>query len=230
MPDLIDEKIQVSIFVDADHAHCQVTRRSVTAILVFLNSTPVRWYSKMQKTVETSTYGSELVAARIATDIAIELRHDIRMMGHQLDGPVNMYGDNQAVVLNTTVPSSMLKKKHAACAYHRVREAIASKILTFIHIPTQFNVSDVLSKPLAGTMHHRLIAPILYGDGVPLIFKHGPDGQNEDKINENDVVSNIARFDPMDYKASMDLLPRQLTMKRIKKENHEERVKRPDPV
>jgi hypothetical protein len=74
VPDGIPEPIrnrdvQITIMVDADHAHCEVTRRSVTGILVFINSTPIRWYSKMQKTVETSTYGSELVAARIATEL-----------------------------------------------------------------------------------------------------------------------------------------------------------------
>jgi hypothetical protein len=100
----------VTIMVDADHAHCEVTGRSMTRILVFINSTPVSWYSKMQKTVETSTYGSELVAARIATDIAMEFSYFIRMMGFALDGPVNMFGD-KALILNTTIPSSHLKKK-----------------------------------------------------------------------------------------------------------------------
>jgi hypothetical protein len=106
-----EKKAQIIIMVDADHAHCEVTRRSVSGILVFINSTPVRWYSKMQKTVETSTVGSELVAARIATDIAMEFRYSIRMMGFALDGPVNMFGDNQSVILSTTIPSSQFKKK-----------------------------------------------------------------------------------------------------------------------
>ena len=49
------KRVQITIFVDADHAHCEVTRRSVTGIVGFVNSTPVKWYSKIQKTVETST-------------------------------------------------------------------------------------------------------------------------------------------------------------------------------
>jgi hypothetical protein len=36
-----------------------------------------------QKTVETSTYGSELVAARIAIDI-IEMRYKLRLLGVRL--------------------------------------------------------------------------------------------------------------------------------------------------
>jgi hypothetical protein len=162
--------VQVTILVDADHAHCQVTRRSVTGILVFINSTPVRWFSKMQKTVETSTYGSELVAARIATDIAIEFRYNIRMMGFQLDGPVSLFGDNQSVVLNTTIPSSQLKKKIHACAYHRVREMITCRAIRFMHCNSVLNAADVSTKPLNGIMHRRLVEPILCGSGVPALF------------------------------------------------------------
>jgi hypothetical protein len=172
LPEITHEKkAQITIMVDANHAHCQVTRRSVTGILVFINSTPVRWYSKMQKTVETSTYGSELVAARIATDIAMEFRYNIRMMGFELDGPVNMFGDNQSVILNTTIPSSQLKKKIHACAYHRIREMITCRAIRFLHCQSALNAADVLTKPLGGIMHRRLVEPILCGDGVPGLFK-----------------------------------------------------------
>jgi hypothetical protein len=164
-------KVQITIFVDADHAHCEVTRRSVTGIVVFVNSTPVKWFSKMQRTVETSTYGSELVAARIATDFAMELRYNIRMLGFDLDGPTTILGDNNAVVLNTTIPSSQLKKKQMACAYHRVREMIACRATRFIHIPSHLNCSDINTKPLTGTLHQSITNPIFTGNGVPRIFQ-----------------------------------------------------------
>jgi hypothetical protein len=43
-----------------------------------LNNTPIRCISKCQKTVETSTYGSELVASSIATELILEVRCMIR--------------------------------------------------------------------------------------------------------------------------------------------------------
>jgi hypothetical protein len=132
--------------VDADHAHCEVTRRSMTGTFVFVNSTPVRWFSKMQKTVDTSTYGTELVAARIATDMAMELRYNIRMLGFELDGPVNMFGDNQSVVVSTTIPPSQLKKTIHACAYHRIREMITCGAIRFIHCQLIYNAADVQNR------------------------------------------------------------------------------------
>jgi hypothetical protein len=124
-------RIRMTIYVDADHAHDLVTRRSITGILVMLYKTPIRWVSKRQKTVETSTYGSELVASRVATELILEVRYMLRSLGVAFDGPTLMLGDNMSVVLNTTVPSSVLKKKHNAIAYHRVREAIAARIMRF---------------------------------------------------------------------------------------------------
>jgi hypothetical protein len=47
---------------------------------------------------------------------------------------------------------------------------IACKATHFIHIPSTLNCSDVNTKPLVGTLHHRLIHPILNGNGVPTKF------------------------------------------------------------
>ena len=99
--------------------------------------------------METSTYSSELVASRIATELILEIRFMLRSLGVTLDGPTLMLGDNMSVVLNTTVPSSVLKKKHNAIAYHRVREAIAAKVMRFAYIKSEENVSDILTKPLS---------------------------------------------------------------------------------
>ena len=153
---------RITIYKDADHAHDLLTRRSVTGILLMVNNTPVKWVSKRQKTVETSTYGSEMVAGRVATELAIEYRNTLRLLGVPINGPALMLGDNQSVVLSTTVPSSVLKKKHNAIAYHRIREAIAAGIIQFVHVATTENCADILTKPLPGPLFHSLVKPLLF--------------------------------------------------------------------
>ena len=152
----------LTAFVDADHARDQVSRHSVTGILVLLNNTPIFWYSKHQKTVETSTYGSEIVAARIAIEILIALRYTLRMLGANLEKQSMLVGDNMAVVLNTTIPSSLLKKKHQACNYHKVRESIAGGFIVFGHIPSECNVADLLTKPLGTQLYSTLMLTYLF--------------------------------------------------------------------
>jgi hypothetical protein len=65
-------KVRMTVFVVANHAHYLVTRRSITGTFVMINITSVRSVSKRQKIVETSTYGSELVASRIATELILD--------------------------------------------------------------------------------------------------------------------------------------------------------------
>lgn len=127
----------------------QLTRTSVTGILVLLSNTPISWYLKRQKTVESSTYGSESVASRIAAETIMSLRYFITMLGCQLEPSSLMVRDNMSVVMNTTIPSSALKKKHQACNYHKVRESFAAGFIRFAHIRSEENLADVLTKPLA---------------------------------------------------------------------------------
>jgi hypothetical protein len=127
-----------------------------------LNNTPIRWVSKRQKTLKTSTYGSELVASRVATELILEVRYMLRSFGVALDGPALMWDDNVSVVLNTTVPSSVLKKKHNTITNHRVREAIAARIMRFAYIKSEKNVSDVLTKPLSNEKCHYLMKRWLF--------------------------------------------------------------------
>jgi hypothetical protein len=162
MPEPLGASPNTMAYVDADHAHDQLTRRSVTGILLLMNGMPIRWYSKRQLTVETSSYSSELVAARIATDDIIELRYKLRMLGVPVNDPIIMLGDNKAVLQNTTVPSSMLKKKYNAIAYHRVQESIAGGILRSFHIPSTKNLADILTRPLSRQLFHQITNAILF--------------------------------------------------------------------
>ena len=55
-------------FVNASHADNHLNRQSQTGILIFVNSALIIWFSKRQNTIETSTFGSEMVTLRIAVE------------------------------------------------------------------------------------------------------------------------------------------------------------------
>jgi hypothetical protein len=110
----------MTCFVDGDDAGNHVTRRSHMVIIIFCNRAPIIWFSKHQNTAETSSFGSELVAAYIAVELIEGLRYKLRMFGIPIKGPTNVFCDNQSVVTNATKPESTLKRKHNSIAYHRV--------------------------------------------------------------------------------------------------------------
>ena len=133
-------------FVDANLYHDIVTGRSVMGILRLANKTPIDWYSKKQGTVETATFGSEFAAARTCTEQIIDLCDTLRYMGVPIQEKSYMFGDNKTVVDSSNTPHGKLHKRHTMLAYHRVREAIASGIIHFVHIPGDINHADILSK------------------------------------------------------------------------------------
>jgi hypothetical protein len=84
----------ITVFVDADHAGDTVSRRSRTGFVVFLNGAPIYWMSKKQTSIETSTFGSEFVAKKQATEFVRGLRYCLRVMGIPVIDPAFVYGDN----------------------------------------------------------------------------------------------------------------------------------------
>jgi hypothetical protein len=130
-----------------------------------LNQTPVDYFCKRQNTVETATYGSEFLVARQGTEQNIDLRYTVRSLGIPLDGPSWMFGDNQSVITSSTIPHSQLSKRWNALSYHRVREAISSKVLYFCKICGKQNPADVMTKYLSYAEFWPLIRPFLFWHG-----------------------------------------------------------------
>jgi hypothetical protein len=91
-----------------------LTGRSVPGIRHLCNETLVDWYSKRQATVETVTFGSEFTATRIAVDQIIDLRTTLQYLGVSVQHKSYMFGDNQAEVMNSSIPQSSLNKRHNA--------------------------------------------------------------------------------------------------------------------
>jgi len=142
-----------------------LTGRSVTGILHFLNKTPIDWYSKKQATVETATYGSKLVSARLAVDQIVDLRLTLRYLGVPIREKSYLFGDNKSVVDSSAKPHSKLHKRHNALSFHRVHEAVASRYVSFTFIDGEYNPADILSKHWGYQQVWKILKPILFFGG-----------------------------------------------------------------
>ena len=149
-PTPLGKPVEINAWVDADHAGDRLTRRSHTGILIFVQSAPIFWYSKRQATIESSTFGSEIVAMRTCLEFVKDLRYKLRMMGVPLDGPAVVWCDNKSVANGASMPEAKLNKKHLGICYHAVREASAAKIWMVGFTHGKFNIADMLTKILSG--------------------------------------------------------------------------------
>ena len=148
MPEPLGKPFVIRAYVDSDHAGDQVTRRSRTGFIVYLNGAPLYWKSAKQTSCETSTFGSEFVAMKQCCEYLRGLRYKLRMMGIPVEAPCYIFGDNQSVLANTCNPGSQLKKKSNAICYHYVREGCARGEWIATYIKSEYNIADLLTKPL----------------------------------------------------------------------------------
>ena len=103
------------------------------------------------------------MAMKAVTEYIRGLRFKLRMMGIPVETHTYIYGDNQSVLANTTMPHSNLKKKSNAIAFHFVREGTARDEWRTAYINTHDNPSDMLTKPLpSGEKRRKFCGMVLY--------------------------------------------------------------------
>ena len=126
IPEALVKYVHIIWYVDVNHSGNILNRRSHSVIFIYVNNTPVIWYSNRYNTVETNYFRLEFLALRIATELAESLRYTLRWFGVRLDGPDRIFFYNKLVVTNASVPTPMLNKGHNEICYHQVRESQAA--------------------------------------------------------------------------------------------------------
>ena len=65
------------------------------------------------------------------------------MFGVAIDRPADFFCDNQSVVTNVSIHSSVLNKKHNSICYQRVREAHTAGTIRVVWISALFYSPDI---------------------------------------------------------------------------------------
>ena len=116
---------------------------------------------KKQTSVETNTFGSEMIAMKKAADYIRGFRYKLRMFGIPVEEPSYMYSDNNSVLAGSIRPESTQKKKAQRIAFHFIREGCAADEWRTTYINTSENISDLMTKPLSGEKRWQLIRMLL---------------------------------------------------------------------
>ena len=157
--------VRMTCLVDASHAGDLSTRRSHTGYIIYLNNAPIAFYSKKQNTVESSTFGSEIVALRTAMEAVRSLRIKLRLLGIPLEGPTDVLCDNDAVVKSTSRAESRLNKKHQAICWHAIRESCAAGWMRIGKEDGETNTADLFTKSLNPEKRRQLLLQIFIKGG-----------------------------------------------------------------
>ena len=148
--------VSTIFFVDDNHAGNKVTCRAQTGILIFFNKASIIEFSKRQNTVETSTFGRDFTALKNSVELVEALQYKLCMFGVTIEGPTNVFCENELVYKNVSTPELVLKKNHRSIAYHQCCEADAASTIRIAKEPTATNFSDLFTKILPQFVREKL--------------------------------------------------------------------------
>ncbi|KAJ9547484.1 hypothetical protein OSB04_020027 [Centaurea solstitialis] len=101
------------------------------------------------------TTEAEYIAVSDAANEAVWLRNfisDLKVVA-SISRPVDIYCDNSGAVAQAKEPGEHHKSRHVPRKYHLIREIIGRGDVRICKIPTDENVADPLTKPLARVKH-----------------------------------------------------------------------------
>ena len=84
------------------------------------------------------------------------------MFGIPIEGPTNVFCDNEAVYKNASQPDSTLSKKQHSIAYHFCREKVASGVCRLAKENTKTNLADVFTKTMNKPKREELLGGFMY--------------------------------------------------------------------
>jgi hypothetical protein len=63
---------------------------------------------------------------------------------------------------SSVIPSYRLKKRHSILSWHTVRQAVACDIVRIVHIDSENNPADILTKNRSSRKWYELCKPIIF--------------------------------------------------------------------
>ncbi|KAJ9555126.1 hypothetical protein OSB04_009740 [Centaurea solstitialis] len=150
-----EDEISVTGYSDASFQTDRDDFRSQSGYVFTLNGGAISWKSSKQDTIADSTTEAEYIAASDAAKEAVWLRNflsDLRVVA-SISRPIDIFCDNSGAVAQAKEPRKHHKSRHVLRKYHLIREIIGRGDVRICKIPTEDNVADPLTKPLARVKH-----------------------------------------------------------------------------
>jgi hypothetical protein len=149
-------KTLVEGYCDADWAG-QKHRHSISGYSFHFGCGAVSWSSKKQHIIALSSTEAEYIAQTHAAKEAIWLRNFVEEIGGSQVEPMKINCDNQGAIALAKDNKFHSRTKHIDLRYHFIREAVEDEKLVVSYIPTEQNVSDILTKALAKPKFQRFV-------------------------------------------------------------------------
>lgn len=152
--------LKFTAYSDADWAACPDSRQSVTGYCVLLGDSLVSWRSKKQPTVSRSSSEAEYRAMADATCELIWLTTLFTELHCSPSSPATLFCDNQSALYIASNPVYHERTKHVEIDCHVVRENLQSGFLKTLHVKSELQLADILTKAVQPGLFKSLLVKI----------------------------------------------------------------------
>ncbi|GKG00909.1 hypothetical protein Tco_0305614 [Tanacetum coccineum] len=145
--DFHDPKTRGVIYVDADHARCQDTRRSTSGSTHVLGDKLVSWSSKKQKCTAISSTEAEYIALSGCCAQILWMRLQLADYGFQFN-KIPLYCDNKSMIALCCNNFQHSRAKHIDVCYHFLKDQMENGIMELYFVRTKYQLADIFTKSL----------------------------------------------------------------------------------
>lgn len=153
-----ESSYKVCAYVDTDWASFQVSRKSI-GFCLFLGSALVTWKSKKLNTISASSVEAEYRAMATLTSELLWLKQLLCAFGVPLEYTM-VCSDSKTAIALASNPTCNERSKHIDIDCHFIHEHVASGFLKLVHVPSQHQLMDLLTKPLRRSNFYPLISKL----------------------------------------------------------------------
>jgi hypothetical protein len=141
-------------FSYADFAGCRVDRKSTSGTCQFLGSSLVSW-SRKQSSAAQSTTKVEYVASASCCSQLLWITYTLSGFGEECSH-VPLMCDSTSAISVAKNPMLHSRTKHIEVRHHFLRDNVEKGNIDLIHVPTEKQLADILTKPLDQATFARL--------------------------------------------------------------------------